>query len=565
MNTRAAKKRNLDEREAGGEANRFGEEMQAAEFAGGMTKRLVRGAIVATLAGGLLAQSAASQPPRALVITDLAAVAAQPGAASLADAARAGDWKTTRALLTGSGDVNAPGSDGTPALHWVVRRNELDLARQLIKAGADPNLATRYGVRPLHLAAANGDAPMIRLLVGAGADPNAAGAYGETMLMAAVQSRSLPAVAALLEAGADVNGRDPHYEQSALMFAAREGLPDVARALIAAGAKVDVRTRLGNEPAFIAPNSRKGFSFGVGIIRGGWPADRGMRPFRHGAMTPLLYAARDGRAETAKVLLDAGADIDGREANDITPLIMAVTNDRMDVAKLLIERGADVDAQDWYGRSALWSAVEVRNLYLDNKTLQSTIDRGPVLEVIRMLLDHGAKPNPRTKEKPPPREYLLPITWSLEWVDMTGQTPFLTAAAAGDLEVMRLLLAHGADPSIATFGGTTPLMAAAGIDWVVSQSYTEGPDALLEAVKLCLSLGNDVNAVNSMGLTAVHGAANRGSDAILEYLVSHGARLDVKDKEGRTPLDWAHGVFLATHPAEPKPSTIALIERLMKH
>jgi hypothetical protein len=125
------------------------------------------------------------------------------------------------------------------------------------------------------------------------------------------------------------------------------------------------------------------------------------------------------------------------------------------------------------------------------------------------------------------------------------------------------MMEHGADPHIATIHGTTPLMAAAGVNWVVSQTYTEGPEALLEAVKLCIELGMDVNAANSMGITAVMGAANRGSDDILEYLVAHGARLDVADNENRTPLDWARGVFLATHPAEPKPSSIALIERLM--
>ena len=164
-----------------------------------------------------------------------------------------------------------------------------------------------------------------------------------------------------------------------------------------------------------------------------------------------------------------------------------------------------------------------------------------MLDVIRLLLDRGADPNPRTKESPPVREHLLSGTGTLEWVDFTGQTPFLTAALAGDMTVMRLLLEHGADPHIATFHGTTPLMAAAGINWVVSQTYTEGPEALLEAVKLCVELGIDVNAVNSMGLTAIHGAANRGSDDIIEYLVSQGARLDIADNEGRTPLDWAHG------------------------
>jgi ankyrin repeat protein len=148
-------------------------------------------------------------------------------------------------------------------------------------------------------------------------------------------------------------------------------------------------------------------------------------------------------------------------------------------------------------------------------------------------------------------------------VDFTGQTPFVTAALAGDVTVMKLLLKHGADPNIPTFSGTTALMAAAGVNWQYDQTFDEGQQALLEAVKLCVELGLDVNAINSMGLTAVHGAANRGSDEIIKYLASIGAKLDVKDKEGRSPLAWAEGVFLATIPAKPKPSSIALLKQLM--
>jgi ankyrin repeat protein len=129
--------------------------------------------------------------------------------------------------------------------------------------------------------------------------------------------------------------------------------------------------------------------------------------------------------------------------------------------------------------------------------------------------------------------------------------------------VMRLLLEHDADPNIATFAGTTPLMAAAGVNWVVNQTFDEGPEALLAAVELCHRLGNDVNGANSMGLRAIHGAANRGSNVIIEYLAANGARLDVADAEGRTPLVWAEGVFLATHPPQRKPATITLLERLM--
>jgi ankyrin repeat protein len=458
--------------------------------------------------------------------------------------------------------IDARGADGTPALNWLVETGDLAGSQRLLDAGADPNLASRYDVTPLYLAAATGNADMVRLLIAAGAEPNALSPIGETMLMTAIEVGELAAVEALLDLGARVNERDRHYGQTALMFAARAGRTDIAQVLIAAGAEIDARTRVGEEPDWILPNSRPGFSFGVGIIRGGLPADRGMRPFRRGGMTPLLYAARNGRTAAAELLLDAGADIDGTEANDITPLLMAISNNQMPLATVLIERGASLDSQDWYGRSPLWSAVNVRNLYLHNNTFEHVVEREPVLDLIRLLLERGADPNPRTKESPPVREHLLSITGTLEWVDFTGQTPFLTAALAGDVSVMHLLLEHGADPHIATFGGTTPLMAAAGINWVVSQTYTEGPDALFAAVQLCVELGMDVNAVNSMGLTAIFGAANRGSDDIIEYLVSHGAKLDVADNEGRTPLDWARGVFLATHPAEPKPSSIALIERL---
>jgi ankyrin repeat protein len=383
------------------------------------------------------------------------------------------------------------------------------------------------------------------------------------MLMAAVGSGELEAVAALLAHGAEVDARETAYEQTALMFAARGGVEPIVAALLAAGAAVDARTAVGNEPRWVLPNSRAGFGFGKGIIRGGLPEDRGMRPFRSGGLTPLLYAAREGHTATVARLLDAGAAIDGVDANGIAPLLIAIANNRMETATLLIERGAAIDLQDWYGRSPLWEAVNVRNLYLHNQTFEHFADREGALGVVRLLLERGANPNPRTKESPPVRNQLLATTGTLEWVDFTGQTPFLSAALAGDVTVMRLLLEHGADPHIATFHGTTPLMAAAGVNWVVSQTYTEGPEALLAAVKLCHELGMDVNAVNSMGITAVMGAANRGSDAIIEYLVANGARLDVVDNEGRSPLDWARGVFLATHPPEPKPSSIALIERLM--
>ena len=483
------------------------------------------------------------------------------GDSRLADAVMTRDGAAVRTLLGQNVDVNVPGKDGTPALHWSVREDDLATARLLVGAGADPKLANRYGVTPLFLASSNGNAEMIRLLLDAGADPNSADPTGETALMMAARVGTLDAVKLLVDRGAVVDAKDPTFQQTALMVAVRENHPEVVKLLVERGADVNAKTRVGATPAWILPNSVPGFGHGVGIVRGGLPA-RGLRNPIPGALFPLLYAARDGRLEIARTLVTAKADVNQVDANGITPLITAITNNHVDVARFLIDHGADIQISDWYGRTPLWAAVETRNMDVDNATFVNSIDRAPFLDLIRILLERGADPNVRMKEVPPIRRQFLRTTGSLSWVDFTGQTPFLTASLAGDLTVMRLLLAHGADPHIPTFAGTTALMAAAGVNWVFDQTYDEGPKALLEAVQLCYELGMDVNAVNSMGLTALHGAANRGSDDIIRFLVDKGAKLDVKDKEGRTPLTWAEGVFLATHPAKPKPSSIELIQSM---
>jgi uncharacterized protein len=481
----------------------------------------------------------------------------------LPEAAMKRDTAAIRALLQQKVDVNAPGKDGTPALHWVVRVDDLETAQLLIRAGADVKFADRYGVTPLYLACSNGNAAMIKLLLESGADPNTVDPTGETALMTAARVGDLESVKVLLDRGAKLDTTDPTYQQTALMIAVREDHPDVARLLVERGANVNAQTRTGPTPPWVLPNSVPGFGFGKGIIRGGLPADRGSRYFIPGGLTPLLYAARDGRLEPAKILVAAGANLEQKDPNDITPLVMAISNNHVDVARFLIEKGAQINVSDWYGRTPLWTAVEVRNMDFDNGSFENGVDRGPLLELIQLLLDKGANPNARTKESIPIRRFMLRTTGTLEWVDFTGQTPFLRAAYAGDVTVMRLLLKHGADPKIATYAGTTALMAAAGVNWVFDQTYDEGQKNLLEAVKMCFELGLSVNDANSMGITAVMGAANRGSDEIIEYLVSKSAKLDVKDNEGRTPLNWAEGVFLATHPAKPKPSSIVLIKKLM--
>jgi ankyrin len=480
----------------------------------------------------------------------------------LADAAMKRDMAAVRALLEQKRvDVNAPGRDGTPALHWAVRVNDLETTSALLRAGADPKLVTRYGVTPMSLAASSGNAAMVKLLIESGADPNTPDGAGETPLMMAAKVGSVETAKTLLGAGAVLDARDKTFQQTPLMVAVRGNHPELVRFFIGEGAAVNAQTRTGDTPRWVLPNSVPGFGHGIGIIRGGLP-ERGSRYLIPGAMTPLLYAARDGRLESARLLLDAGAEIERADANGITPLLASIANNHPDVARLLVDRGANVNAVDWYGRTPLWTAVEVRNMDFDNNTFVNNVDRAPLLALLDLLLEKGANPNARTKESPPIRRQMLTATGTLEWVDFTGQTPFIRAALAGDVTVMKRLLAKGADPTITTFGGTTALMAAAGVNWVVDQTADEGAAALLDAVKLCVELGLDVNAVNSMGLTAVHGAANRGSDDIIRFLASQGARLDAKDKEGRTPLTWAEGVFLATHPARPKPGSIALLKNL---
>jgi uncharacterized protein len=506
-----------------------------------------RSLIIASLLTGLLPASGAT-------------VAAQSDS-RLAEAVMKRDRAAVRFLLGQKVDVNAAGKDGTPPLLWSVRADDIETAGLLLRAGADPTVANRYGVTPLLLACSNGNTAMIRLLLDAGADPNAEDPAGETALMEAARVGTLDAVTLLLERGAVLDARDPAFQQTALMVAVRENHPAVVAFLVERGADVNAKTRTGGTPAFVLPNSVPGFGHGVGIVRGGLPA-RGLRNPIPGALFPLLYAARDGRLEIVRTLIAAKADVNQVDANGITPLIAAITNNHVDVARFLMDHGADIKASDWYGRTPLWAAVETRNMDFDNGTFENSIDRKPFLELIQVLLKQGADPNVRMKEVPPIRRQFLRTTGSLSWVDFTGQTPFLTAALAGDLTVMRLLLEHGADPHIPTFAGTTALMAAAGVNWVFDQTYDEGPKALLEAVQLLHGLGMDVNAVNSMGLTALHGAANRGSDDIIRFLVDKGAKLDVKDKEGRTPLTWAEGVFLATHPAKPKPSSIELIQQM---
>jgi ankyrin repeat protein len=477
----------------------------------------------------------------------------------LVEAAAAGDMATVRRLVRQGHDVNAAGLDGATALHWAVRAEDDEAVAMLVAAGARVSTANALGITPVYVAAAQGSVAIVRRLLDAGASVEATDPTGDTLLMATVRAGALEAATLLLDRGAAVNATEPELGHTALMWAVRENHSELVRLLLSRGATIEARTRVGAKLAARPPGAGGG-SHGVGIVRGGVPPQGEQLP-TPGGMTPLLFAARGGLLDATRQLVAAKASLSAADPNGVTPLLMAITNGHVAVAEFLVESGADVRAADWWGRTPLWAAVEIRNLDVRSGVTDNGIDREAALRLVDALLAKGAEVNARVKEFPPQRRHMLPLG-SLEWVDFTGQTPFIRAAQSADVTVMRRLLAKGADPAITTFHGTTALMAAAGVNWVAGQTFSESPASWLDAVRLALEVGGEPNAVNEMGLAAIHGAANRGSNDIIELLVARGARVEVADKEGRTPLTWAEGVFLATNSPVAKPSTIALLRRL---
>lgn len=492
---------------------------------------------------------------------------------ALAQAAKAGDRDAVASLLQQGLDVNGWSADGSAALHFAARVGDAELVDLLLAAGADVNAANRYGQAPLHIAMRQRHASLVERLLGAGANAAQADGSGEPALLIATRLGARDIVELLLAHGAEVDIRDVHYGQSALMLAVRNENTALVARLLDAGADVNARSLAGEEQPRVLPGDVPvGTSQGVGINRSGLP-DRGMRYPITGMKTPLLYATRAGNLELVRMLVEAGADIEAADANGITPLIDAIINysvvsmkrapqsDHFRIAHYLVEAGANVNAQDWYGQTPLWVAVDIRNMEMRVTDTENYVDRDAAFALIELLLAKGADPNARMKEFPPEKRFIAGTGFN-GWVDMTGQTPFLRAAIAGDLRVLHLLLEHGADPNLGTEDGTTPLMVAAGISWAFAETFDEGPEALLETVQLTHALGNDVNAVNSMGLRAIHGAANRGSNDIIAWLAVNGADLTVADNEGRTAIDWAEGELTGARAPTRKPDTIALLQQL---
>ncbi|MSV35993.1 MAG: ankyrin repeat domain-containing protein [Bryobacterales bacterium] len=526
---------------------------------------------------------------------DMRAAAASDSA--VADAAMRGDAGALRALIQKRADVNVPQADGATALHWAVYRDDLAMVDLLLGAGAKVKTANREGATPLSLASISGNAAMIEKLLKAragggantggasgGANPNDKLPNGETPLMLAARAGSLSAMKALLDAGADVNAAEALRGTTALMWAAEQKHPEAVRLLIARGADVNARSAVveqrGARPNVAPTSSQRAAQIETQaanqIERAAAARARGtanpLRPStpKVGGMTALLFAARQGDLAAAQLLVDAKAQVNQTSVDGWSPLLIAAQNRHYTLGSFLLDQSANPNQATDKGWTALYLTTDNRNIEGGEYPVpQPDMDH---LDFIKRLLDHGADPNARSKDYTETRN-----NFTMQWLNEDGATPFLRAAQSGDVALMKLLLSKGADAKIATRNNTTALMVAAGIGWVEGITYEWSPGESLEAVKMCLELGIDVNAADGDGRTALHGAAHKGRNGVVQFLVDRGAKLDAGDNGSRDtltglltgrrwmPVDYADGlVRVGVQSAIPHPETAAFLRKLMK-
>ncbi|PYS47887.1 MAG: hypothetical protein DMG13_26750 [Acidobacteria bacterium] len=426
---------------------------------------------------------------------------------SLIEAVKAGNGQSVHSLLKQRANVNAAEPDGMTALHWAVRANDSETAQLLLRAGANAAAANRYGVTPLSLAAVNGNAGLIESLIKAGADPNTATPEGETILMTVARTGNADAVKMLTRHGANVNAREKWQEQTALMYAASENNAAAVKALVEAGADMNLHSKVWNFPEYrYETNGMAVFQ----LPRGGW--------------TALMFAARQNAKDAAAMLADLKADLNALDGDGTTALQLAIINIHYDLAAMLLRKGADPNTQDRTGMTALYAAADMRSpagmMTRPNPKL-SNQDELDAAGMVKILLERGANPNIALQKPIIGRHNNLAGDTSLG----EGATPLARAAKTNDLPLMRLLLEGGADPTLTLKDRTTPAMIASS----------------LEAIQLLVEHGVDVNAFNTNGQTILHNAAGRGANPVIQYVAEKGAKLDKKDKQGRTPLDIALG------------------------
>jgi cytohesin len=572
-----------------------------------------------------------------LAVVGLVMTSSAAGKSDVADAAMRGDTAAVQKLIAAKADVNAAQNDGATALHWAVYRGDREMVGLLVRAGANPKAANRAGSTPLWLAAIGGNASIIAALLEAGADANETLPLGRTPLMIAARTGNVDAIRTLLDNGADVNAKDTQRGTTPLMWAADEGHAAAVKLLIERGADIkaasnpaprgrgpalgkanDPRKAVAAQGAALAAgnpvsqilrdtdlagnnsnagrggrnggrggnNANAGGRGGAGRGRGaaGDDADdftddaaaavgfvRGRQaPNDGGGLTPLIYAVRANDIESVKVLLEAGADINQTSNYGWSPLLVATQNRYYKLGAYLLERGADPNLAHKGGWVPLYLATDNRNI----ENGDYPVRRGDMdhLEFIKLLLDKGANVNARVKDSTETR-----TVFTNQWLDENGATAFLRASQSGDVDLMKLLLAKGADPKINTVLNVSALHVAAGIGWVEGITYEWSPKATFEAVKMLIDLGLDVNLQADTGRTAMHGAAHKGRSDVVQILFDHGARVDVRDygntdnRGGKLavhtwqPVDYADGlVRVGVQSAIGHPETGELLRKLMK-
>ena len=421
---------------------------------------------------------------------------------SLVSAAKNQDVATVRALLKQGADVNATQADGTSALHWAARWDDHDTADVLIRAGARIDAANELGATPLWVSCTYASLGVIERLLKAGANPNIRLPGGETPLMTVARSGNAQAVRMLLAHGASVNARERARGQTALMWAVAQQHPDVAQLLIDHGADVHARS----------------LTRGVVVNHGVDGGDADFDPTEvvdeeRGGFTPLLFAARLGDIVAARILLAAKTNVNDVAAGGTSALVIATHSGHSAMATFLLENGADPNAAG-AGYAALHIALVRRDRAL-----------------VKTLLMHGADPNLRVRNATPARRLGRDVSIP-PWV---GATAFWVAAKLGDVDFMRDLVSAGADPRVALSDGTTAVMAPMGGGSRRRDVRLPEPRTL-EVVKTAIELGGEVSASDEAGDTALHLAAARRLDTIVQFLVASGANLHARNKQGQTPL-----------------------------